>query len=195
MFQYGYAMRVTAGIHRSRLLQAPKGTTTRPTTDRVREALFSILAARGALADAKVLDLYAGTGALGIEALSRGAAHATFVEHERSALACLRTNVESLGETRRATILPLRAERAAGRLAGPFDLVLGDPPWADVSQAVDVLATLVSRSLVAPAAIVVLEHSSREDAPVVAGLTLCEPRTYGDTALAIYELSPRPNPV
>ena len=83
-------MRITGGIHRSRRLVAPGGSGTRPTADRVREALFSILSARSALSGAAVLDLYAGTGALGLEALSRGAREAVFVESERAALAALR---------------------------------------------------------------------------------------------------------
>src|SRR6202042_1567446 len=85
-------MRITGGVHRSRVLRAPQGTTTRPTSDRVREALFAILASAGAVEGARVLDLYAGSGALGLEALSRGASSATLVESERAAIAVVRAN-------------------------------------------------------------------------------------------------------
>lgn len=195
MFQYGYVMRVTAGVHRSRRLAAPKGTTTRPTSDRVREALFSILGARLHFPDAVVLDLYAGTGALGLEALSRGAASATFVESDRAALAALRENVTALGEDRRATVLPMRIERAVERLRGPYDLVLCDPPYAQVLEAARALESIVAGSKLGRAAMVVVEHASRDPAPTIAGLGLVERRVYGDTALGIYELSPGPNPV
>ncbi len=188
-------MRITAGVHRSRQLVAPKGTATRPTSDRVREALFSILGARGVIAGQKVLDLYAGTGALGLEALSRGADRATFVESDREALACLRKNVETLGETSRAVVVASRAERAISRVVGPFDLVLCDPPYAHVADAAKTLAAIASGSTLAAGAIVVLEHASRDAPPTIEGLSLVERRTYGDTALAIYELSPGLNPV
>lgn len=188
-------MRITAGVHRSRQLVAPKGTSTRPTSDRVREALFSILVARGAVAGRTVLDLYAGTGALGLEALSRGASRVTFVECDRAALACVRRNVENLGETSRVAVVASRAERAVSRLIGPFDLVLCDPPYALVAEAAKTVAEIASRSILAEGAIVVLEHASRDTAPTIERLTLAERRTYGDTALAIYELSPGLNPV
>ena len=154
-----------------------------------------MLAARGAIVSAAVLDLYAGTGALGIEALSRGAASATFVEADRAALACLHENLTSLGEERRSSVLPLKVERGLGRLGGPFDLVLCDPPYAIVGEAAKALGALFAGSKLNRAAIVVLEHSARDDSPTIAGLDLIEQRTYGDTALAIYELSPSPNPV
>ena len=124
-------MRVIAGALRSRPLKAPPGDETRPTGARVREALFSIL---GDVSEHKVLDLYAGSGALGIEALSRGASAAVFVEASRPALICLRDNLTTLGLTRVATTLGRRAEGAELELGrhGPFDLVLCDPPWRDV---------------------------------------------------------------
>ena len=189
-------MRVTGGAHRSRQLAAPKGTSTRPTSDRVREALFSILGARGALVGRRVLDLYAGTGALGLEALSRGAAHATFVDADRAALAALRKNVEALGESARSAIVPLAIPRALERTRGPYDLVLCDPPYAAVGDAAKALATLASQSCLAPACVIVLEHAARDGAaPIIASLNELERRVYGDTALAIYELSPGANPV
>jgi len=121
-------MRIIAGDWRGRKLVAPEGTATRPTGDRVREALFSMLASRlGSFEGLRVADLYAGSGALGFEALSRGAASATFVEHDPKALAAIRANVEALGAGDRTRVLA----RAAQNLpAGDgFDLVFADPPY------------------------------------------------------------------
>jgi 16S rRNA (guanine966-N2)-methyltransferase len=181
-------MRITGGIHRSRHLEAPHGSRTRPTSDRVREALFSILTSRGALAGSTVLDLYAGTGALGLEALSRGARDAVFVESDRAALEALRNNVDSLGEKARIRILPGPVERCATRVGGPFGLVLCDPPYADLSHAARILAELSAGAL-AEGGLVVLEHASRDASPEIASLVRVDARTYGDTAISIYELS------
>jgi 16S rRNA (guanine966-N2)-methyltransferase len=120
---------VVAGSLRGRRLQAPVGAGTRPTSDRVREAMFNALASLDAVADAVVLDLFAGSGALGIEALSRGAAHCTFVESARPALAALRANLDALGLDGRATVASMDVDRflASSPSAG---LVLADPPYA-----------------------------------------------------------------
>jgi len=126
-------VRVVAGELRGRRLAPPKGSTTRPTSDRVREATFNALGSLGVVAGARVLDLFAGSGALGIEALSRGAASATFVERDRAALAALRANLDACGlGAGRATVVvgDALALLASGRLAGPWDLALLDPPYA-----------------------------------------------------------------
>lgn len=124
-------MRVVAGSARGRRLVAPRGDAVRPTTDRVREATFNALGSLGAVDGAEVLDLFAGTGALGIEALSRGAAHATFVEPDRAARAALTENLEATGLADRATVEPVRAEAFLGRVGDRrFDLALCDPPYA-----------------------------------------------------------------
>ena len=108
-------MRVTGGIFRSRALRAPRGTTTRPTSDRVREAMFSMLVSDGLIEEgARILDLYAGSGALGLEALSRGAGEAVLVEQGRDALAAIRENVEALDVADRVRVVAARVERAAG---------------------------------------------------------------------------------
>jgi 16S rRNA (guanine966-N2)-methyltransferase len=208
-------MRVTGGSLRSRALRAPRGQATRPTSDRVREALFGILASsslgagdaagRPRLEGARVLDLYAGTGALAIEALSRGAARAVLVESSREALAALRANVEALGLAERTEVLAADARAAAVQRrivrGGPFDLVLADPPWAlvDAGEAQRVLAALVAAGALSRAdALVVLEHSARTAVTELAipGLELTESRRYGDTALAFYKpailATPRP---
>lgn len=119
-------MRIIAGRWRGRTLIAPPGDATRPTSDRTREALFSMLTSRlGSFEELRVADLFAGTGALGLEALSRGAARCTFVERDREALAALKANIAKLG----AEGTDIRAQAAEGFVGGPFDLVLLDPPY------------------------------------------------------------------
>jgi len=184
-------MRITGGAFRSRPLRAPRGQDTRPTSDRVREALFGILSSAGAVEGARVLDVYAGTGALALEALSRGAARAVLVESSREALSALRANVGALGVGGEAQVLAADVRGAVGRLArqGPFDLVLADPPWAlvDAGEAGRVLAELASRGAFAPEATIVLEHSSRSAPPAIPGLIQGDTRRYGDTALTFYK--------
>lgn len=122
-------MRIIAGQFRGRPLQAPPGQSTRPTADRVREALFSMLASRlGSLEGLRVADLYAGSGALGLEALSRGAAHATFVENDPKAQAAIKANAAKLGVSDKLRILGGSA--LALPRSEPFDLILADPPYA-----------------------------------------------------------------
>src|SRR5580698_8823990 len=115
-------MRITGGAFRSRALRAPRGQATRPTSDRVREALFGILSSAGALDGVRVLDLYAGTGALALEALSRGASDATLVEGAREALDAIRANVKSLAVEDRVRVVAGDVREAVRRLRGPFDL-------------------------------------------------------------------------
>lgn len=184
-------MRIIGGIYRSRRLRAPSGTSTRPTSDRVREALFGILEAASAIEGARALDLYAGTGALALEALSRGAAAAVLVESSRTALAVLRANIQDLGLDGRATVVAADVRGVASRLAadGPFDLVFADPPWksAEAGGPAQILEALARAGALSVRALVVLEHSARTSPPEVVGLTLADTRRYGDTALAIYK--------
>jgi len=177
-------MRVIAGRLGGRRLTAPRGRDTRPTSDRVREALFSAL---GDVSGARVLDLYAGTGALGIEAVSRGAADATFVESARPALAALRENLASLGLAARVVARAVAACASAGALTGPFDLVFADPPYAALADVPPAVAALVAAGALAPGARVVVEHAARDAAPSIAGLSPRPTRTYGDTAVTIYD--------
>ena len=179
-------LRVIAGAYRGRRLQAPRGRVTRPTSARVREALFSIL---GDIEGARVLDLYAGSGALALEALSRGAASVVLVEHDRAALACIRENIEALAVSERARVLPLRARSALGALGSEvFDLVLCDPPWDVLADACAVLTELASRSRLAEEARIVLEHSARDAEPEVLGLAAYDRRRWGDTAVSLFRL-------
>jgi 16S rRNA (guanine966-N2)-methyltransferase len=183
-------MRITGGVHRSRLLHAPKGVSTRPTADRVREAMFSILASRRTLIDARVLDLYAGTGALGLEALSRGARHAVFVECSRTALGALQANVADLGALGSVRIVSGLVERSITSLStdGPFDFILADPPYALVrnGEAIGALAEVVRAALLAEGGVVVLEHGKGDPLPRIEGLAAPDIRVYGDTLLAFY---------
>ena len=177
-------MRVIAGAFGGRTLRAPAGDATRPTSDRVREALFSML---GALDGARVLDLYAGTGALGIEALSRGAAAAVFVERDPRAVKVLRANLEVLGLGRdRAEVRPgdagqaLRNARTGGEA---YDLVLLDPPYK-LAPALGPELGDDLQSLLTPGARVVAESDRR--APLELALPRTHLRRYGDTVIAIH---------
>jgi 16S rRNA (guanine966-N2)-methyltransferase len=149
--------------------------------------LFSILADR--LDNANVLDLFAGTGALGFEALSRGAAHATFVEQHRPTAGALRGTATDLGVTDRSTIIPLSAERAAKIVEGRYDLVFADPPYAQAYPAA-AFAALRERGAIDERSLVVYEHSSRDAAPADPGFSVQRTAIYGEVALAF--LAPEP---
>jgi 16S rRNA (guanine966-N2)-methyltransferase len=139
-------MRVIAGQWRGRPLVAPKGSATRPTADRTRETLFSMLASRlGSFEGLRVADLFAGSGALGIEALSRGAAHCTFVETDRAALEAIASNLGKLGAAHLATIKSCSVETFTS--AEPYDLVLADPPYAYGAR--NVIDTVANAGIVA----------------------------------------------
>lgn len=187
-------MRIVGGALSGRRLVAPKGDATRPTADRAREALFSVL---GDVSGLAVLDLYAGTGAVGLEALSRGAARAVFVEEARPALEALRSNVASLAVGDRAIVLARSVERAAAALAphGPFGLVFADPPWAKArdGSAFRAVEAIVAAGLVAPDGTVVVEHDAADEPREVAGVTRHETRRWGDTAATFFDASPRPD--
>jgi 16S rRNA (guanine966-N2)-methyltransferase len=175
-------MRVIAGRWGGRRLQAPPGDATRPTSDRVREALFSVLGDR--VDGARVLDLFAGSGALGIEALSRGAAHATFVDSAPAAIRSLTANLSALGadaEVRRADARRfLGAASANGR---HYDLVFLDPPYRLAGRLGGELAAALP-AVLAPGAVVVTESDRR--APLELELALIDERRYGDTLIRIH---------
>ena len=179
-------MRITGGTLRSRALVAPSGDRTRPTSDRVREALFGILSSKGRVAGANVLDLYAGTGGLAYEALSRGAEQATLVDGGRDALVAAKKNAAALGLESRVLIIGSPVERATGAIVarGPFDLALVDPPYADVPLALRALVALVAAGAFAPEAVIVLEHATRDTPALPVGsLVSTDQRRYGDTSL------------
>jgi 16S rRNA (guanine966-N2)-methyltransferase len=188
-------MRVVAGIYRSRLLVAPRGVETRPTSDRLRETLFNVLApvVRGAVA----ADLYAGSGALGIEALSRGAARVTFVENAPAAIAALRTNLGALGIHAEATLDARAVGTALQRLARrppPWSLVFLDPPYDAQQEYARTLALLgdPATALLAPDAIVVAEHRRRTETPLeqrYGALERYRLLEQGDAALSFYRMA------
>lgn len=183
-----------AGELRGRRLVAPRGTATRPTSDRVREAVFSAL---GDFRGAVVLDLFAGSGAMAIEALSRGAAGAVAVERAAPALRALRQNVDSLELAGRLRVVGLPVERALTSVqsSGPFDLIFADPPYAALPAGN--LAKLLAPylALLAPAGGLVLEHAARDLPPSLSGLELSATRRYGDTAISRYVAGDEPEHV
>jgi 16S rRNA (guanine966-N2)-methyltransferase len=176
-------MRIISGQWRSRPLIAPKGDTTRPTADRTRETLFSMLNSRlGSFEELAILDLFAGSGALGLEALSRGAATCTFVEHDAAALKALETNIEKLGakaqsDIRRSSVLSL------GSAIKPFDVILIDPPYASGagSVALDKLGRL---GWFAASAWISIETSNKEDIDVK-GFAVDDVRNVGKARLTL----------
>ncbi|HMR75903.1 MAG TPA: 16S rRNA (guanine(966)-N(2))-methyltransferase RsmD [Polyangiaceae bacterium] len=179
-------MRVIAGALGGRRLLAPAGRSTRPTSDRAREAMFSIL---GDLEGHCVLDLYAGSGALGIEALSRGASFAVFVEESRPALQAMRSNLRALQLEAQSTVVAMAVERLTPRQLerGPFDLILCDPPWAKLEAAVAALGRVAVGQLSSEGQLV-LEHAAA-DAPVLPaalGLSLAQRRRWGDTGASFF---------
>jgi 16S rRNA (guanine(966)-N(2))-methyltransferase RsmD len=177
-------VRVIAGALGGRRLKAPRGSVTRPTSDRVREATFALL---GEIAGARVLDLFAGAGGLGIEAISRGAARAVFVERDARAARVLRENLSALeigaahAEVRQAEVMA--ALRSARKAAETYDLVLIDPPYSRASDLGRELSTLLP-SLLAPEARVVVESDKR--APLVLDAEVERERSYGDTLIKIH---------
>jgi 16S rRNA (guanine966-N2)-methyltransferase len=171
-------VRVVAGEFRGRRLAAPRGVGTRPTADRVREALFSML---GDVSGARVLDLYAGSGALGIEALSRGAESAVFVERDPRAVAAIERNLASIGLRER--VVRGDALRFLATDQGMFDLVFCDPPYDSASRLAGQLAEHLP-ALTSEHARIVTESDKRN--PLELPFPLAKERTYGDTRIAIH---------
>jgi 16S rRNA (guanine966-N2)-methyltransferase len=203
-------MRIVGGSLGGRVLRAPRGARTRPTSEKVRQAVIHILEGRlGSLEGAHVLDLFAGSGALGIEALSRGAAHATFVDSAAPAVAAIRENLAALGLTARAAVLALDALTAA-RLApaggAPWRAVFVDPPYATGAAAPRAreaalphgplslaarAALAIPPASLAPGAVIVIEHDRRGALPDALGSLLrTDQRRYGDTVVTFFEAPP-----
>lgn len=179
-------MRIIAGTHRGRRFSAPPGMSTRPTTDRVREALFAVL---GPIDGLNVADCYAGSGALGLEALSRGAAHVIFIESDRTASNVLRANITRLGFDERCVVIAKPVERCASALGG-LDLVLSDPPWPIAAQAAAVVQRITDSSLTADGRLVLGHPKRLTPAPIaLPGFELIQTRAWGDSAFSIFERS------
>ena len=180
-------MRIVGGRHRGRKLLAPPGGTVRPTSDRAREALFNILshgdfaAAGSPFADENVLDAFAGTGAFGIEALSRGAARAAFIETDRGALSALRHNLAALDEEDAADVIPGDATRPP-RASYAASVAFLDPPYHS-GLAEPALAALAAAGWLAPRSIAIVELAAKEHFSPVAGFAMIDARTYGAAKL------------
>ena len=183
-------MRIVGGAFRGRKLLVPGGKLTRPTTERVREALFNMLGTT--VQQRSVLDLYAGSGSLGIEALSRGARQAVFVEIAKSAADAVRANLSavSLTDSQTAHVVQRPIEHSIDTLRrlGPFDLCLIDPPFASVrdGSALRAVQLVASSHVLTQDAILVIEYPSDQPDPSLGGLTCFDVRGYGDTRLAFF---------
>jgi 16S rRNA (guanine966-N2)-methyltransferase len=179
-------MRVIAGRHKGRVLKTPSWVGLRPTSDKLRETLFNVLAP--AIAGARVLDGFAGTGAIGIEALSRGAAHVTFVESDRRAAALIQENLDRLAVADGYAIIRDRIEAAARTLASrSFDIVVLDPPYAQPD-----IETVMARlaGVVAPGGWLVVEHAARRVPAAAGGLRSVRTIRSGDSALTLFAPGP-----
>ncbi len=181
-------MRVSGGIGRGRRLKAPSGAAIRPTSDKVKQALFNILGEKAA--GSVFLDLFAGAGGIGIEALSRGAERVVFVDASRSSLDVIKQNIGQMGFGNKAQVAASKAEAFLKKPSGPYDIVFLDPPYAEELQP---LLELVARSgVLKPEALVIAEHFKKQPSPEKAGsLTLFREARYGDTVLAFYRTEGR----
>jgi 16S rRNA (guanine966-N2)-methyltransferase len=180
----GRVTRIIAGVAGGRRIETPRGSGTRPTSDRVREALFAALDARGAVDGAVVLDLFAGSGALGLEAASRGASEVVLVDDAREAVAVARRNAAALGLDGVRVVQAPVLRWLSGPEPPPADLVLLDPPYALDEDALATVLRAVDRRCVAPGALVVVERDARSPEPSWPGGGEPEgSRRYGDTVL------------
>lgn len=189
------ALRIVGGRLSGRRFRGPgkNAKNTRPTAERVREAVFSALEARGLVDGARVLDLFSGTGALAFEALSRGAETALAVDRDRKCVTTIRADAASLGLeglTTAAIDLLTAPRRIAERLGtgGPFDLVFADPPYQEAAEVPALLVHLATEGIIAPGALIVFEHAARDELTLPATLGVVASYRYGDTAVAF--LSP-----
>lgn len=180
-------MRVVAGSHRGRVLNAPKGQSTRPTTDRDREAIFSALGhqVNQDFSGLRALDLFAGSGLLGLETLSRGAAHCTFVEKDPKAVAIIKANVAALQEEANSKVVRGSAMRLPEKVKGPFDLVFADAPYGK-HKSLKALQRAHEAGLFSARALCVIECSQAEQLDIeTAGWEICWQRSRSETYLAI----------
>jgi 16S rRNA (guanine966-N2)-methyltransferase len=176
-------MRITGGTGRGRRLKVPTGPRIRPTSDKVKQALFNIIGDR--IEGSTFLDLFAGAGGIGIEALSRGAGRVVFVDDSRESLNAARSNVEQVGFSDRAQLVLSTAESFLTKPSGPYDIVFLDPPYA--MELVPLLGLIADSGTLKPGGVVIAEHFKKQPSPSHAGtLTLYREARYGDTILAFY---------
>ena len=183
-------MRITGGLIRGVPIKAPKGMRTRPTSDKVREAMFETLG--GHVVDAEVLDLFAGSGALGIEALSRGASHAVFVDNSTHATPIINDNLKKTGLSKKGQIIRADFRLAIKKLEKAerkFDLIFIDPPYEGGLHE-EIAAHLGKHSINHPDTIIVVEHFKKTELPHdISGIPLVRTRNYGQTALSYFSVS------
>jgi len=181
-------MRITGGTGRGRTLKVPAGSKVRPTSDKVKQALFNILGEK--VPGAAFLDLFAGAGGIGIEALSRGAERVVFVDGSRESLEIVRHNIEQAGFGARAEVVLSKAEPFLKKRSGPYDIVFLDPPYA--VEMLPLLQLIAASDVLKANAIVITEHFKKQVSPVTAGvLALYREAKYGDTVLAFYSINSR----
>jgi 16S rRNA (guanine966-N2)-methyltransferase len=187
-------MRIIAGKYRGRAIRVPRAEGLRPTADRVRESLFNILAHGidwAGLDGARVIDAFAGTGAYGLEALSRGAAHVTFLDVDSTALLAIRRNAAAIGEARNVTLIKLDVSRLPpppGAVAAPYTLVFLDPPY-ESGLSVPALQGMASRRWIAPGTVAVAEVAAREPLTPPPGFRILDERIYGAARLVFLQVS------
>jgi 16S rRNA (guanine(966)-N(2))-methyltransferase RsmD len=186
-------MRILGGAQRGRRLAGPSGEGIRPTAGRVKSALFNILAPR--IPGARLLDLYAGTGLVGIEALSRGAEHVTFVESHTASCRVVKTNLERCGYAHLAHVRSMTASRFLQQpLHRPYDIVFVDPPY-HAGEGGNVLPLLGRGAIIAANGVVVIEHFHKVQLPAQVGrLVFVKSYRYGDTLLSLYQQGSRQDP-
>lgn len=189
-------MRIVGGALSGRRFEGPRGEVTRPTSERVREAIASAIESRGGFEGTRVLDLFAGTGAMLFEALSRGAILGVAIDRDSRMVRAMTESARELGLADRARIARAElGEKGAARAiaaidAGPFDRVFLDPPYADAELTTAIVAELVAAELLAPGALVCVEHARRHAPARLDALTQVSDRRYGDTCVVIYQLDP-----
>jgi 16S rRNA (guanine(966)-N(2))-methyltransferase RsmD len=177
-------MRITGGIGRGRKIKVPAGSKVRPTSDKVKQALFNILGER--VPGSVFLDLFAGAGGVGLEALSRGAGQVVFVDGSRESLSVIKQNIEALELTDLAQVIAVKAESFLKRPSGPFDIIFLDPPYK--MELAPLLGQIAQAGVLKPGGIVVAEHFKKQPSPERAGeLELFRQAVYGDTVLAFYK--------
>ena len=188
-------MRIVGGVHKGRKIMAPEGVQVRPTTDRVRESVFNVLTHGSFLKDGlgglRVLDLFAGTGALGLEAISRGAAFVCFVENAAASRAAIRKNIEAMHLTGQTKLYRRDATDLTEKPGNikPFDLVFLDPPYGRELGPL-ALTSATQYGWVTDTARAILELSSKEDVPTIDGWAQHDTRVYGDTQLSFFDRKP-----
>jgi len=181
-------MRVIAGIAKGKKLYAPKGVDVRPTSDRVKESIFNIIGQR--VIDLRVLDLFAGTGNLGIEALSRGAEIAYFVDSKQEAIRLINKNLEATGFLENAVVIRADVDNAIKRLSRDglkFDLIFLDPPYRISVSFLDAILYMLASDILIDNGLLVLEHSAKNEPRVIDSIEIESTRIYGDTAVTFYK--------